>query len=188
MSTTKWHWITWSNAKCHLVPASLRNSLLADAKARNFGELQREKLVTKAALELAGCMVHAHRPWEQFRLSGIQLSFPSEEIARLADLLEQLELRRFSAAAAQPYYKLHGTFAAWVLKPAHWTELHRNVKTRIGCAEERARAFYADKKPMGQILADANNRGRQVAGLDPLSYPIEPHPTDRFIPKERGQA
>jgi hypothetical protein len=190
MTATKWRFILFedSKTKAHIVPAILEKPLLRDLEARGHNIKANVKPILVTGLDEAG-MCHQDRPWEELVLSGLKINFPSEAVVSFWDRFRRSPLRCFAGAVARDYYKIHDPLRCLVMTPAQKGRLEVQLAQRTAAAEQRAHEFYADKRPIRDILREVNARVSNV--------PIEQMPdytgpadrlSDRFIPRERGKA
>jgi len=188
MSKTKWLWLTFDDHKVkpHALPASLYRPLLADIRGRNHDVAHKIKPVGPEGMSMdEPGMMAIDRPYEHFEIAGLSLQLPSEDCAAFLSRLRRMEPRHF-APAPIPYYKLHDWRCCLVLRPPHYTRLVIDLGTRLPLAEANALAFYAKRQPISEILREANAR---TAGVPLEQIPdCGEHRTDRFHPKDRGQA
>lgn len=195
MTRPIWRWIAFTGAgvdgnslKNHAVPASLERSLLADLVRRGHGVEHTSKSIRQCFMDQPGPVVST-RPNESFELPGLELVLPSEDCADFAGRLQRMEQRTFEPfpgrSRTRPYYKLHSWLRCLVLTPTHYRSLLAQVTARLVDAENRARAFYLERMPTSQILREAS----AIASHVPVEQvPPEILPTDRFYPKQRGEA
>lgn len=157
----QWFNIFSDDWKPHLVPASFADALVDEMHERGFeGEIVRHSIV-RCSLDQGG-MCFAERPWEEFQFAGLDFAVPSEHVAHFHDRLAELPPRQFECRArgssSRTYYKLHSYWNCVVLSPALRRQLLRSLQRRIDRAEARATAFYRDKRPLNEVLAEANER------------------------------
>lgn len=179
-----WRYILYAEVVAHCCPEELVAPMLEELRARTpLTEMSppyppADAPCTRLALDMPG-MVMTTRPWEDFDFDGLLLSIPCEDVAAFLDQLQELKERSWG-------YKLHGFHRCLCLSPAQRDALITLLRERVVSADMRARAFYADKKPMSLILREANAKAQGV--------PVEKipdcgaHRTDHLHPRERGQA
>ena len=153
-----WNIIYSANWKPHAVSVSFADALVAEMHERGFeGEIVRQPL-TKYGLDRGG-MCRADRPVERFAFTGLDFGVTSEYVAHFHRQLDGLSPRKFGA---RTYYKLHCHWSCLVLTPALRQQLLRALWCRIDGAEARATVFYADKKPLNEVLVEAVERATGV--------------------------
>ena len=190
MSVTRWRFILFDDhkTKAHFTPASLQRALLRDLADQGHDIRAVIKPTVATGLDTSG-MCHVGRPWEDFKLSGVTISFPSEAILTFRDRIARSAQRVFAGKVELPYYKIHDALRCLVLTPAQRRVLLALLTERLPIAERNARVFYADKRPVREILRTVNAKtaGIPVERMPDYSGPGD-HVADRFIPRERGEA
>lgn len=191
MSTTQWRFLRFDDLdesklmlKAHVAPAGLVRPLLNELASRGHNTKTEPQSITHAGMDQPG-MVYVDRPWEGFRLPGLVLRLPSEDVTSFYQRIEQLEVRRF--ANGQEYFKLHSWMNCVVLRPTHKIALEVQLKKRMVSAEARALLFYADKKKASDVLREAAAKVRGVP-LEQVPSLGERQANDRFFPRQRGEA
>ena len=175
----EWFSISSNDWKTHAVPATFADALVAEMHERGFeGEIARHS-INRCGLDRGG-MCFADRPWERFQFAGIDFSVPSEHVAHFHARLIELTPRQFGSRI---YYKLHCYWNCIVLTPALRRQLLRSLQRRIDRAEARATAFYRDKRPLNEVLAEANARSTGQK-LPPEALGVDRHA--RFRKKARA--
>lgn len=176
-----------TTTKTHVVPASLQRHLVADLISRGMSEPSERKDVRSTGWDNPG-MIHADRPWEDFQLPGLTFSIPCEDVVDALERLKGLKMRTFIATSRgleHHYFKLHSWGHCVVMKPEHHIMLETQMAARLPKAIETARIFWADKQSPNQVLRQVNAK---LANVPIEKVPSTPHPVERYIPKERGQA
>lgn len=157
----QWFSIFSDNWKPHAVPVNFADALVDEMHERGFeGEIVRRP-ITSCALDQGG-MCFADRPLEEFQFAGLDFAVPSEHVLHFHDRLAELLPRQFECRArggsSRAYYKLHSYWNCVVLSPALRRQLLRSLRRRIDRAEARATAFYMNRRPLNEVLAEANER------------------------------
>jgi len=177
---------TW---KPHVLPAKWRHLLVSDLRRRDPGPAVSGKLeiaakpTTEIFLDLRD-PCYADAPDETVDCYGLSVSMPSEFVATFAQDLERAPLRHFQVGRGRvSYYKLHSGYGCLVLSEGQRNDLLIKLQNLTSNAEERARAFYESKKPINQVLAEANQVATGAA-CRPEDVGIDPHKRYRpnYIP------
>jgi hypothetical protein len=177
---TKWKWIGFEDAKHHMVCASLAPAIKADLKAR--GHLPTKEQDAKTfGIDMPG-MILVGRPFDEFKVCGLKVSIPCEDMATFILAVEKLEPR---TQGTKTYYKLHGFLRCWVLTPHQKSVLLAQLKSRVLKAEDRACKFLAGRKSPAMMLREvaAKASGQPIESIPDLGG----HRLDRFF-GERGES
>lgn len=150
----EWFAIGSDDWKLHATPAIFADALVVEMHERGFkGEIDKRPLV-RYSLDQGG-MCYVDRPWEQFQFAGLSFSVPSEHVQHFYRVLGGLPPRKFGARI---YYKLHCYWNCLVLTSVLRRQLLRSLYRRIGRAEARATVFYKAKRPLNEVLVEANEK------------------------------
>lgn len=178
--STRWKWVTFDNGGIgHLVAEDLLSGLVADL-ARRGCPVSKVVACLKFQIDMPGLSA-VDRPIEKFTLDGVTVEIPSEDIGALAEQLNALKVRKFDDGRS--YFKMHGRYRAWVLTPVQHHELLTKLCMILPNAETRAKAFYVRRKPLSEVLREANAKANDV----PVSEIPDcgGHKNDRFHKKDR---
>lgn len=188
MTQTIWKWITFSDCrtKSHAVPASLRGRLLADLADRKVSIEHKIAPCPEVWMDTGGMMA-TDRPYEHFKIYGIDVVIPSEDCATFLLRIRDLPARSFGLRDRDAYYKLHDWRMCVVMRPLHKVDLELQIKQRLDVAERHALAFYAHRKAPSEVLREvaARQSGLPIEKIPDLGGHTQ---AERFRPRHRGQA
>lgn len=188
-----WRWLVIDGWKSHAVPEYLEGALVADLHARHPDEEPAKvesSPINSMGIDQPG-MVAMDRPWMTFKIDGLDIEIPCEDVASFILQLDALKPREFvhgnlGAFKGLTYYKLHGFCKCIVLTPDLKVMLTEALQADVAEAEAQATAFWADKKLPSEVLREAN--------AEALNVPVEEipdcgaHKQDRFRLPKKGEA
>jgi hypothetical protein len=192
-----WKWLLIDGWMSHAVPAYLVQTLVDDLAGRPESEGKVPEVVaediTRFSIDRPG-MAAMGRPWMDFYIDGLHISTPCEDVVTFIGKLKKRPMRTWDKGTTRyvgaNYYKLHGFNRCIVLTPDLRFDLIEALEAKIENAEAQATAFYADRKPLGQVLQEANAIAH---GLDRDAYKDQDfggHKNDRFhlVMPKKGDA
>lgn len=163
-----WVVISSDDWKSHATPVIFVDALIAEMHERGFkGEIDR-RLLVEYGLDRGG-MCFVNRPLETFLFNGLVFTIPSEHVDYFYNALTELTPRKFGS---RTYYKLHCYYSCIVLTPTLRRQLLRSLRRRVDRAEAVATAFYRSKRPLNELLAEANEKATgekcppEICGVD----------------------
>lgn len=189
-----WKWLIIPGWLSHGVPVYLVQSLLDDLRARQkdpSAELEYTETDTvSCAIDYPG-MICVDRPWSTFKIDGLTIEIPCEDVASFYSQLKDLPPREFKEGkgmgVGMTYFKLKGFCKCLVLTPDIRVELLEALAAGMSEAEAKATAFWADRKAPSDILREA---AAASSGLPLEKIPdLGGHKVDRFAkPVKKGDA
>lgn len=145
--------------KTHVLPsqlAEIHQEYLDDGHMLH--EVAGSKVTTTCYLDLGG-PIYAQRPIEIFFVDGLELCLASAELPLFMETWPTLPKRK-TRSRSSDYYKLHGARVALVLAPMAYQRLMADIAARMPEAKLRADAFSAKLRPIDEVIAEYNNRGK----------------------------
>lgn len=130
------------------------------------------ELCDEISFDLPG-MIMIGRPFEDIILTdGLKISVPSEDVKNIIKLVDDT----FDFGCPEGFYLVPGFIKRLAFDADGLLDFNNHLVNILDVAENRAYAFYRDKKPMSQVLKEANKSDNDYGG----------HKNDRFHADENA--